>query len=137
MSESSPILLALAQPHLLLTLQYLLRQAPTPPGQPAAPVLSADLGADAILLALKHKPRLVLLHVALPDIDGYTVCQTIRDAWDGHRGQIWLIAPRSSYTERDQAVSVGADGWIVEPPDPDFILQLAAGAAVGDRGNPA
>jgi CheY-like chemotaxis protein len=128
MNLPATILVAVSQPHMLLTLEHLLSKVP------GTKVLTADQGVTAVHLALTEHPRLILMDVTMPDLDGYTACRMIREGWTrqcpshpstGQPPQVWFIAPRSSYTERDQARSVGADGWIVEPPDPDHILNLA------------
>lgn len=42
-------------------------------------VFVAEHGRDALALARKHRPKGIVLDVGLPDIDGYTVAQQLRD----------------------------------------------------------
>ena len=42
-------------------------------------VISATNGVDALELVTKHKPMVVLLDVNMPGMNGYEVCQHIRE----------------------------------------------------------
>lgn len=41
-------------------------------------VLLASRGIDALNLALKQPPKLVILDIGLPDMSGYEVCRKLR-----------------------------------------------------------
>ncbi|HEC22756.1 MAG TPA: response regulator, partial [Chloroflexi bacterium] len=38
-------------------------------------VLNALTGAEAVEMAVKHRPAVIVLDIMLPDIDGYEVCR--------------------------------------------------------------
>ena len=40
-------------------------------------------GASAVAAARRLRPAIVLLDIALPDIDGFAVCEQITDGWRG------------------------------------------------------
>ena len=42
-------------------------------------IFSAYNGADAIKIASNNKPDLILLDIIMPEMDGYEVCQTIKN----------------------------------------------------------
>lgn len=41
-------------------------------------VITSEGGEDAILLSKKEKPDLILLDIAIPLMDGYTICERIK-----------------------------------------------------------
>jgi CheY-like chemotaxis protein len=60
--------------------------------KPEYTVLLAKNGAQALELAARHLPDLMLLDVIMPDMDGYEVLRRLRTlpsssfpAWDGRR----------------------------------------------------
>lgn len=46
--------------------------------EPSYALLYARSGSDAIALAKRHHPDLVLLDIQMPDLDGYSVCRTLK-----------------------------------------------------------
>jgi two-component system KDP operon response regulator KdpE len=75
-------------------------------------VNTAASGRDALVLAAKHPPDVVLLDLGLPDMDGVEVI-------DGLRG--WLTAPiivlsgRTGGTDKVAALDAGADDYVTKP----------------------
>ena len=58
--------------------------------------LSAPTGREGVMLALEHKPDLILLDIRLPDIDGYEVYRRIRlDEW-GAKAHIMVLTASES-----------------------------------------
>ncbi len=86
-------------------------------------MLSAASGIEALDLALELRPQLCVLDVVMPDLDGYTICRTLRrEAADAAGMTIWLISGRRSAVDADQARTVGADRFIGKPFDPDLLV---------------
>ena len=129
MSGEFAVLIADDQPHLLLTLQYLLSTID------GVKVYSATNGQEAMDLALKHRPDLILLDVSMPIMTGIEACQAIRAGWEGHAGQIWFVTARGAGMDEQQARQFGAERLVTKPFDPDGLLnavrqQMSAGADV-------
>jgi two-component system, OmpR family, alkaline phosphatase synthesis response regulator PhoP len=118
MTNPPTVLIVDDQPHVRLPLEYLVRSIP------GVQVLSAGNGMEAVALAVKHRPLLVLLDVMMPLLDGYAAAQQIRQAWGDHPGQIWFLTARGSNLDLDQAKSVGAAQFITKPFDPDRVVSL-------------
>ena len=78
-------------------------------------VVTANDGQQGLALAIERKPALVMLDVMMPQVDGYTACKTIREAWADHAGLIWVVTGRSSGADVDQAKSAGADRLVPKP----------------------
>ncbi len=75
-------------------------------------VIEASDGITALNLAREHKPDLVLLDVMLPELDGLTVCRTLRRELDA---PIVLLTARSGEVDRIVGLDSGADDYIVKP----------------------
>lgn len=74
---------------------------------------AADNGADGLQLALSGKYDLILLDIMLPRIDGYEICNTVRDK-DPHQAIIMLTA-KNSDEEIIQGLKLGADDYVSKP----------------------
>ena len=72
----------------------------------------AETVAEALALAAKLEPDLVLLDVMLPDGSGYDVCRELRR--DSHVPIIMLTA-RGEETDRVVGLELGADDYVVKP----------------------
>ncbi len=71
-----------------------------------------DSGAQAIDLILTQKPDLVLLELALADIDGKEVIRTVRES---SQAPIIVISGRSREAEKIEALDAGANDYVVKP----------------------
>jgi signal transduction histidine kinase len=82
-------------------------------------VIEAADGANALRLVAERKPRLLLLDVKLPDIDGWEVCRRIK-ANPGTESVLVLQMSATFVREDDTVRSLegGADGCLTEPCDP-------------------
>jgi len=70
-------------------------------------------GADALRLAAKQQPDLVILDVMLPDLDGLEVLHRLRVASE-HVCVLFLTA-RDSVDDRIAGISAGADDYVTKP----------------------
>jgi DNA-binding response OmpR family regulator len=72
----------------------------------------ARTAADAIELANRVEPDLVLLDLTLPDGDGRDVCRTLRRSSDV---PIVMLTARGTETDRIVGLEMGADDYVVKP----------------------
>ncbi len=68
--------------------------------------------ADALELARRIEPDLVLLDVMLPDGSGYDVCRELRS---GSAVPIIMLTARGEETDRIVGLELGADDYVVKP----------------------
>jgi len=67
---------------------------------------------EGILLAVNHKPDLILLDLGLPDEDGQTVLKQLRD-W--YQNPIIILSVKSTEEEIVKALDNGANDYLTKP----------------------
>ena len=81
--------------------------------------LVATSGNEAIMLAVSHKPDIILLDLGLPDMDGVEIIKNVRE-WSNI--PIIVISARSEDTDKIDALDFGADDYITKPFSVDELL---------------
>ena len=74
--------------------------------------LLATSGNEAIMLAVSHKPDIILLDLGLPDMDGVEIIKNVRE-WSNI--PIIVISARSDDKDKIDALDFGADDYITKP----------------------
>ena len=83
--------------------------------------LFATNGSDALAMARKELPDLILLDVIMPDIDGYEVCKRLQaDPATKDIPIIFLTGQRSAVDEA-KGLDMGAVDYIFKPYDPHIV----------------
>ena len=78
-------------------------------------VVKAGTGEDGLRAVAEHRPRLVVLDVGLPDVDGLEVCRRLRQ--NSTLPVIFLTA-RDSEVDRVLGLELGADDYVTKPFSP-------------------
>ena len=88
-----------------------------------AVALATD-GLTGLHLLERDRPDLVILDLALPDIDGYEVCQRIRDY---SQVPIIMLTARAEGHHKIRGLNLGADDYVTKPFAVDeLIARIAA-----------
>ena len=82
----------------------------------------ATSGADALALSRQTPPALVLLDVALPDIDGLEVLYQLRETFGDALPIILTATDRTDTHDRTAGLLMGADDYLARPYDPAELL---------------
>src|SRR5512147_1054908 len=85
-------------------------------------VIEAAMGQQALDLAASERPDLALLDINLPDINGIEVCRRIKET---NLASVLVLAISAfSIQTRDRVLALehGADGYLIEPVEPDELL---------------
>jgi DNA-binding response OmpR family regulator len=82
-------------------------------------VITAQDGAEALRLIREREPRLVVLDLMLPEIDGVEVTRDVR-RWS--RVPILMLTARSSVSDRIGGLGEGADDYLVKPFAPSELV---------------
>jgi DNA-binding response OmpR family regulator len=75
-------------------------------------ILKASGGQEAIDLASKEQPDLVLLDVMMPEVDGFEACERIREF---SSVPIIMLTAKGDEEHRVRGLNLGADDYIVKP----------------------
>ena len=98
-------------------------------------VLQQSTGTGALQAVQDHRPRLVVLDVGLPDIDGLEVCRRIRAL--GNLPVIFLTA-RGDEVDRVLGLEMGADDYLTKPFSPaELVARVKAVLRRVNGGPPA
>ena len=102
------VLIAEDEPSIVLSLEFLLSEA-------GCEVLIAKNGAEAIALAEKHKPDLLVLDITLPVVNGFEVCSVLRANRDLADLRILLLTARGREHEVTRGLALGANAYMTKP----------------------
>jgi CheY-like chemotaxis protein len=80
--------------------------------------LEAADGPEAIDMAHRYRPDLVLLDVVMPRMDGFTVCQRLKSERSMAHTPVFLLTALGQESDRQRAQRAGADGVIQKPFSP-------------------
>ncbi|HKQ79991.1 MAG TPA: response regulator [Blastocatellia bacterium] len=90
-------------------------------------VVEARTGADAMRSLAQHRPQMVLLSVDLPDQSGLDVCRQIK-TWttpfskEASPPVLLVSGTFVGCEERARSLEEGADGYLLEPITPEFLI---------------
>ncbi len=102
---SAKILIVDDEPPIIEVLRYNLRQA-------QYEVVAARDGQEALDLARRELPDLIILDLMLPKLDGVEVCKLVRRERDV---PIIMLTARDEEVDRVLGLELGADDYVVKP----------------------
>ena len=74
---------------------------------------SAANGEEALVLALRGAPDLILLDVMMPRMSGWEVCRALRDK--GIDVPVIMLTARGEEVDRVRGLELGADDYVTKP----------------------
>ncbi|MCL2079932.1 MAG: response regulator [Oscillospiraceae bacterium] len=75
-------------------------------------------GSDAIEAAKKHSPDIILLDVIMPDMDGFSVMDALKDHEETKDIPVIIISGLGGSPDEDKGLSRGAVDYISKPFSP-------------------
>ena len=78
-------------------------------------ILRATDGKEAISIARKEKPDLILLDLLLPRMNGYQVCESLRSDPETACTKVIMITGMTQRSDRLMGEKVGVDAYITKP----------------------
>lgn len=114
--EGIKILIVDDEPNIVLSLDYLVRKKGYTP-------FIARNGSEALAIAEKEKPNLVVLDIMMPDIDGYEVCKQIKANASLEHTKIIFLSAKSRQEDIDKGLAMGADQYVTKPFSTKQIMQ--------------
>jgi EAL domain-containing protein (putative c-di-GMP-specific phosphodiesterase class I)/DNA-binding response OmpR family regulator len=78
-------------------------------------VLVARNGREGVDLALESRPDLILLDVMMPELSGWEVCTTLKNAPETRQTPIAMMTVKSEIRDLITGMQVGANDYITKP----------------------
>jgi len=100
------------EPHILFILSQVLNSK-------GCSVLTADGGEDAIKIALKETPDLIILDVMMPDISGFEVCQHLKNNPKTKEIPIVILTAEQNEEHKEAMFRMGISDYISKPFSPN------------------
>ncbi|WP_299182870.1 response regulator transcription factor [uncultured Aquimarina sp.] len=85
-------------------------------------VLTAENGNEAVKIAKKKKPHLIILDVMMPEMDGIEACEQIRKIPDLQNTIITFLTARGEDYSQVAGFDAGADDYITKPIRPKVLV---------------
>ncbi len=110
------ILIVEDEENILISLEFLMQKA-------GYDHRVARSGSEALELIGSFRPNLVLLDVMLPGIDGFEVCQRIRENPELNGVKIIMLTAKGRQAEVSKGLALGADAYITKPFSTQSLLE--------------
>jgi two-component system alkaline phosphatase synthesis response regulator PhoP len=114
-SEKLKILLVDDEPDILEFISYNLKKE-------GFTVFTSNNGKDAIKIAQQERPRLIILDVMMPDLDGIETCRIIRETPALKDVLVAFLTARSEDYSQIAGFDAGADDYINKPIKPRVLV---------------
>lgn len=85
-------------------------------------VITASDGQQALELARREKPDLIILDLMLPRLDGYKVCGLLKKDARFNKIPIVMFTARAQEEDIKLGKEVGADAYITKPFESEVLL---------------
>ena len=85
-------------------------------------VITAEDGVEAVKLAKKKKPQLIILDVMMPEMDGIETCEQIRKIPELSETMIAFLTARGEDYSQMAGFDAGADDYITKPIKPKVLV---------------
>ncbi|HOY07605.1 MAG TPA: response regulator transcription factor [Saprospiraceae bacterium] len=114
-SAAKKILIVDDEPDIIEFLQYNLRKE-------GYDVVTANDGRQAIEVAEKTKPHLIILDIMMPELDGVETCRILRSRKEFAQTPVAFLTARDEDFSQITALDVGGDDYITKPIKPRVLI---------------
>ncbi len=110
------ILIVDDEPNIVIPIQFLMEQN-------GFSVSVAYNGREAMEAVSTFQPDLIILDIMLPGMDGFEICQRIREnpAWSNIK--IIIVTAMGREANMAKGIALGADAYIIKPFSNAYIVQ--------------
>ena len=85
-------------------------------------VIQALNGTEGFALAKQESPNLIVLDVMMPEVDGFTVAQRIRQCEEISETPIIMLTALSQLTDKVNGFDIGVDDYLTKPFEIDELV---------------
>jgi DNA-binding response OmpR family regulator len=105
---AAKILIADDEPNILLSLEFLMKKQ-------GYNVLIARDGGEAYDLIVAEKPDVLLLDVMMPRMNGYELCQFVKNTEGYKHARVVFLSAKSKEADIQKGYDAGADLYLPKP----------------------
>ncbi|MEW6712740.1 MAG: response regulator [Candidatus Riflebacteria bacterium] len=77
---------------------------------------------NAVALARSKKPDLIILDIAMPGIDGYEICSTLKSSPETSSIPVLMVTALALSQDKKRGLECGANGFVFKPFDPQMVI---------------
>jgi DNA-binding response OmpR family regulator len=103
------------EPNILMSIEFILDME-------GYEVHTAHDGEDALEVARRVRPDVILLDINMPRKDGYEVCRILREQEDMAGTKVIMLTAKGQTLEKKKGLEVGADEYVTKPFSADDLL---------------
>ncbi len=97
-------------------------------------VFTAASGQEALEVAGRERPDVVILDIMMPDMDGWEVLERMRGDRELRKVPVVFVTARAHPSDVRRGLEMGAAAYLTKPFDPEELLEVVARAAEGAGG---
>ena len=113
------ILIVDDEPHIRILLEQTLEELE----DKGVELLTASNGEEALETIKSEKPELVFLDVMMPKMNGFEVCDAVKNQLQMLNVYIIMLTAKGQEFDKQKGKQVGSDLYITKPFDPDEVLE--------------
>jgi two-component system phosphate regulon response regulator PhoB len=83
---------------------------------------STESGKEALEMARRLRPKVILLDLMLPDMSGLDVCRDLKARLDTRDMKVLILTARGQDADIEAGLAAGADEYITKPYSPRALL---------------
>jgi len=106
--EKKKILAVDDEPNILMSIEFILEME-------GYEVHTARDGEEALEVAERVRPDLILLDINMPRKDGYEVCRILKEREDKGGAKVIMLTAKGQTLEKKKGLEVGADEYVTKP----------------------
>ena len=96
-------------------------------------LLEATDGNDALKLALKERPDLIIMDIQLPGMSGIEITRKLRERPDFQQVPIVAVTAYAMRGDKEKALNLGFDAYLTKPISTRELASLVAEMLAGKR----
>lgn len=113
------ILIVDDEPHIRILLEQTLEELE----DEGVELLTATNGEEALETIQSEKPELVFLDVMMPKMNGFEVCDAVKNKLGMLNIYIIMLTAKGQEFDKQKGKEVGSDLYMTKPFDPDEVLE--------------
>ena len=104
------------EPNILMSIEFILEME-------GYEVHTARDGEEALEIAGRVRPDLILLDINMPRKDGYEMCRVLREREDMAGTKVIMLTAKGQTLEKKKGLEVGADDYVTKPFSAEDLLE--------------